>query len=72
MVDYSKETTKKLRWLLWASLQDNLHRGDIVERCRDIDYKNSVLHEIAETEKTISVIRQELIKREKAFKPEEV
>lgn len=67
MADYSKESTQSLKWKLWAHLQSNLQRGDIAERCKDPEHKKLVLHDIHETEKTISAIRQELIKRENAF-----
>ena len=64
MKNYSKETTKSLKFLLWANLQDNLARGDKLDRCKDPEQKKPILQNIKETEKEISAIREELAKRQ--------
>ncbi len=63
---YSTYTTERLKFLLWANLQDNLHRGDILGRTQSEEYKLSIMENIRETEKVVSAIRAELKLRESA------
>ena len=59
-MDYKQETTKKLKFLLWANLQDNLHRSEIVDKSKSEEHKKLVLQNIMKTEKEITAIRNEL------------
>ena len=62
-MDYSDKTTDKLKFMLWANLQDNLHRRDILDRSSDPSNIKRICEDIKEAEKTISAIREELIRR---------
>ncbi len=63
-MSYRNETTKKLQFLLWASLQDVQQYKDIIDRSKASECIKRCQENIARTEKEISAIRAELKRRE--------
>lgn len=59
-MDYKNETTKKLKFLLWANLQDNMNRSEIIDKSKSEEHKQLVMQNILKTEKEIAAIRNEL------------
>lgn len=53
-------TEEDIRFRIWCLLQDNLHRGDVLERCKDEKHKQLVRENIKETEKEIADLREQL------------
>lgn len=62
-VEYRDMTTEKLNWLLWANLQSNLRRSDIIDRSRDEKHRAMVASQYRDTEQEIRAIRAELRRR---------
>lgn len=62
-MNYETESTKRLKWLLWANLQDNLHRSDIIDRSTDEKHRAIVQSAIEQSEQEIAAIRAELERR---------
>ena len=62
-MNYEKETTEKLKFLLWANLQDNMRRSEIIDNSTWEDRIRELSAAWKETEKKISAIREELKKR---------
>ena len=62
-MNYETESTKRLKWLLWANLQDTLHRSDIVDRITDEKHRAIVQSAIERSEHEIAAIRAELERR---------
>ena len=63
MRNYEQETTGKLKFLLWANLQDNMRRSEIIDNSTWEDRKRELSAIYEQTEKEISAIRAELCKR---------
>jgi len=60
---YETMPEKELRFALWAALQDNLRRGDIIDRARDAAFRASVQENIERTEIEIRAMREEIARR---------
>lgn len=53
-----------VRFMIWALKQDNLRRGDILERANDEAFKVAVREQMNKAEDEIRALAAELIKME--------
>ena len=57
-------TETEIRWMIWVRQQDNLQRGDVLERAQSEQHRKLVKRNMEETEKEISELRGLLERRE--------